>query len=398
MATSAEIIAASPDLKRLHADGFEVSIKKAHLLISSVPYVTAGRTVARGVLIFPLTMATDITAGKPPNHEAWFAGEKPHYADGTPIAVVANGGEGTVKLAEGIVAKFHFSSRPETADADYEVKVRRYVDVLSDPARVLEPSATAQTRAIIECEDEDSPFVFLDTNSARAQILPISDKLKGLRVAIVGLGGTGSYILDLLAKTPVKELHLFDEDEFSLHNAYRAPGAPTRDQLRARMFKVNYLAETYARLHRGIIPNPERITGANLGKMTGMSFVFLCMDPGPDKAQLVEFLVNSGIPFADTGLGVEVAADKLIGIVNLITVTPGYKGHINKVPVKDGGDDDLYASNIQIAELNMLNAVFAVIRWKKYFGFYADDRHEHECSYTIGPNMLINEEIQQNQA
>jgi hypothetical protein len=62
------------------------------------------------------------------------------------------------------------------------------------------------------------------------------------------------------------------------------------------------------------------------------------------------------------------------------------------VPVKAGGDDDLYASNIQIAELNMLNAVLAVIRWKKHFGFYADDRYEHECSYTIGPNMLINEE------
>jgi hypothetical protein len=392
MSQSAEIIAASSDLKRLHEDGFELSIKRAHLLVSSVPYVTASRTVARGVLIFPLTMASDTTAGTPLDHVAFFAGDQPHYADGTPIAGIVNE-QGTIKLAEGIVAKFRFSSKPEVPDADYGVKVRRYVDVISGPARVLDKTATAQTRMIVESEDDDSPFVFLDTNSARAQITPISDKLKGLRIAIVGVGGTGSYLLDLVAKTRVKEIHLFDDDEYSLHNAYRSPGAPTRDQLRARIPKVDYFGETYSRVHKGIILYHERITAANLTKLAGMNFIFLCMDPGPDKAQLVTFLVNSGIAFADTGLGVEVASDKLIGIVNLITVTPDYKGHVHKIAVNAGGDDDLYASNIQIAELNMLSAVLAVIRWKKYCGFYADDRHEHECSYTVGPNMLTNEEV-----
>jgi hypothetical protein len=391
MAQSREIIAASADLKRLHDDGFELSIREAHLLVSSVPYVTAARTVARGVLIFPLTMATDTTVGKPGDHTAYFAGDQPHYSDGTPIAGIVNKQE-TKKLAEGIVAKFYFSSRPAVADDNYDVKVRRYIDIISEPARVLDLTATAQTRNIVESEEADSPFVFLDTNSARARITPITDKLKGQKIAIVGMGGTGSYVLDLVAKTPVKEIHLFDDDEYSLHNAYRSPGAPTRDQLRARMLKVNYLSETYARMHKGIIPHPERVTAASVAKLAGMNFVFLCMDPGPDKAQLVDFLVNNGIAFVDTGLGVEAASDKLVGIVNTITVTPDYKGHIHKVPVKAGGDDDLYASNIQIAELNMLNAVLAVIRWKKHFGFYADDRYEHECSYTIGPNMLINEE------
>jgi hypothetical protein len=391
MAKASEIIAGSPDLKRLHEDGFELSIKKAHLLVSSVPYLTAARKVARGVLIFPLEMATDTTAKKPPDHVAHFAGEKPHYADGTPIAGIIHK-EATQKLAEGIVSKFHLSSKPDVADVDYEIKVRRYVDIISGPARVVDPNATAQTRRIIESEDDDTPLVFLDTNSARAQITTITDKLKGFRIAIVGLGGTGSYILDLVAKTPVKEIHLFDDDEYSLHNAYRAPGAPTRDQLRARMLKVNYLAEIYSRMHKGIIPHPERADETNTDKVGSMNFVFLCMDPGPDKAKLVEFLVAHGIPFVDTGLGVEAASDKLVGMVNTITVTPDYKTHLHKVPVKTGGDDDLYASNIQIAELNAMNAVFAVIRWKKYVGFYVDDRKEHECTYTISPNMLTNEE------
>lgn len=79
-------------------------------------------------------------------------------------------------------------------------------------------------------------------------------------------------------------------------------------------------------------------------------------------------------------------------MVNLITVTPEYQKHLHKIPVKAAGDDDLYASNIQIAELNMFNAVLAVIKWKKIFGIYVDERQEHECSFTIGPNMMSNEE------
>jgi hypothetical protein len=46
--------------------------------------------------------------------------------------------------------------------------------------------------------------------------------------------------------------------------------------------------------------------------------------------------------------------------------------------------------NIQIADLNMLNAVFAVIRWKKLYGFYADDEHELFTAYTIAANQLLN--------
>ena len=234
--------------------------------------------------------------------------------------------------------------------------------------------------------------MYLDTNSARAQITPITDKLRGLKIAIVGLGGTGSYILDLVSKTPVDEIHLFDDDEFSLHNAYRAPGAPTREQLRARASKVKYLAEMYSHMHKRVFPHVDRVTAENVTQLSGMNFVFMSVDPGPDKACMVEFLVTNSIPFVDTGLGVEKGSGNIVGVVNVITVTPEYNKHVGNVPVKAGGDDELYASNIQIAELNMFNAVMAVIRWKKYFGFYFDERQEPESCYTIGPNSLRNEE------
>lgn len=55
-------------------------------------------------------------------------------------------------------------------------------------------------------------FCYPDTATTRAGIGAATAKLMTERVAIIGLGGTGSYILDLLAKVPIGEIHLFDPD------------------------------------------------------------------------------------------------------------------------------------------------------------------------------------------
>lgn len=391
MATSREVIEANADLKRLFEDdGFELSVKGAHLFVHAVPYLDAKGEVRRGVLVLDLNMRDDLIAGPPRDHVAHFVGDYPHYADKTPITGIVNQ-RGTFNVS-GTTAQFCFSSKPANADANHQVKVHRYVDLLSTPAREVEPGVTAQTRKLVESTEDECPFVYPDTNSARAQIGGISAKLNGLRIAIVGLGGTGSYILDAVAKTPVKEIHLFDDDEFSLHNAYRAPGAPTKEDLKARNTKVAYLTIIYSRMHRGVVPHAEKVTAANVEFLTTMSFVFLSMDPGPAKAHIVQTLLNAKVPFVDTGIGVEAVGNRLLGTVNTITVTPQWNEHVGKVPVQAAAADDLYASNIQIAELNMLNAVNAVIRWKKHFDFYVNERNEHGSAYTIGPNMLTNED------
>jgi hypothetical protein len=43
-----------------------------------------------------------------------------------------------------------------------------------------------------------------------------------------------------------------------------------------------------------------------------------------------------------------------------------------RVSFEDGADGNEYNRNIQIADLNALNAALAVIKWKKLFGFYRD--------------------------
>ncbi len=54
---------------------------------------------------------------------------------------------------------------------------------------------------------------------------------------------------------------------------------------------------------------------------------------------------------------------------------------------------DEYSRNIQIADLNALNAALAVIKWKKFCGFYRDLACERFTTYAIDGNKLINEDI-----
>src|SRR5690554_1920306 len=104
-------------------------------------------------------------------------------------------------------------------------------------------------------------FKYIDTNSTRAGIEIMNDKFHGCKVAIIGLGGTGSYIRDLLAKTPVLEIHNYDGDDIALHNLFRAPGAIDASILDERTIKkVDYYQEIYSKMHTGIYAHPYYVT------------------------------------------------------------------------------------------------------------------------------------------
>lgn len=387
---SSALINRSLDLLRLRNEGCEVEVTGSYLVVGNVPYVDANRTVQRGSLVSSLTLAGDITT-KPDTHVVFFTGTQPCNADGRPILGLQHG-ESTQTLAPGLVVQRSFSNKPPEGYSDYYAKMMRYVTMLSDPAHSINGS-TARTFKVLPADDGVTPFVYLDTNTSRAHIGVISAKLEGKKIAIVGVGGTGSYVLDAVAKTPVAEIHIFDADLFLQHNAFRAPGAAAVDVLNKHPSKVEYLRETYSRMHRGIVAHQVFITAANVGLLQAMDFVFLSMDASEDKRQIMRYLVDRDIPFTDCGLGVQAVDGKLLGIVRATTVTPGKHDHVDaRVSCVDVVDDD-YGTNIQIAELNMLNAAMAVLKWKKHFGFYVDSEREHHSTYTVSGNMLLSEEI-----
>jgi hypothetical protein len=377
-------------LSRLRDEGFDIEIRSGFLLVHNVPYVNAQREIKFGVLVSDLSLAGGVTA-RPGNHVAHFIGTHPCDKDGVEIAKIKNQSQ-EKPLGPDLVIQHSFSSKPADGYIDYHHKMQTYFVIISGPAYSIDPILPRPTRVVVESDDEESVFNYADTASSRAEINTVTDKLRIGPVAIVGLGGTGSYVLDQVAKTPVTGIHLYDGDRFLQHNAFRSPGAPSIDELREQPMKVDYFKAIYSKMHARIQASPEYITEANVNELTKMAFVFICLDRGQPRRLIFDALTEAGIPFIDVGMGVEYVDGSLRGIVRVTTSTAENRGHVvGKVSFSDGEADD-YATNIQIADLNMLNAALAVIRWKKLFDFYSDLEGEHSSTYTIDGNALDNED------
>jgi len=364
-------ISHSPDLRRLREDGYDIDVRSAYLILRDVPYVNGRREVRKGILVSTLCLAGDITQ-RPDTHVAYFAGEHPCRADGTQMTELVIGSAIT-KLGEGLVVDHTFSQKPKRGHyVDYFEKMTTYAAILVGHARAIDSTATAQTFRVDEPEEEDSPFNYLDTASSRAEINTVTRKLKLDDVAIIGLGGTGAYVLDNATKTPVRRIHIFDGDKLSTHNAFRSPGAPSLEELRQQLFKTSYFKQRYEKMHRGIVEHAYYINESNVAELRGMAFVFLCVDRAPDKQAIIARLLEWGIPFVDVGMGIYVRDGMLGGSLRVTLATPVMNSHLpRRISVGAAGDNE-YDTNIQIADLNMLNAALAVIKWKKHFGFYGD--------------------------
>lgn len=390
---SARLISRNPDLKRLQDEGYEVEVRSGYLVLRSVPYVTSGRQVALGTLVTDLTLNGDATQ-RPGDHQVWFAGEQPRNADGSVIAPLG-ARAGTQVLCDGIEVHYRFSSKPPEGYPDYHAKMTAYVDIVSHPARAIDPRVTARTYKPIEASEEDSVFFYTDSASSRAGIAGVASKLAMNRIAIVGLGGSGSYVLDLTTKTPVRELHLFDGDEFLQHNAFRAPGAASLETLLKKPSKVAYYAGIYRQMRRGIIPHKEYLNDQTVEGLLGFDFVFVCVDKVAVRKLVSDFLIRHSIPFIDVGMDLDLVDDELslIGTCRTTLCTPEKSEHFSRhVSLEGSPTDELYESNIQVADMNALNAVMAVIKWKKYCGFYQDCYREHQSVYAINAHQLTRDE------
>ncbi len=264
------LISHSPDLKALRDEGYEVAVKDGHLIIYNVPYVNSQKQVARGVLVSQLNLAGNVTA-KPSTHVAMFAGEHPCDREGRVLSKIKH--QSTRRhICDDLYVDHSFSSKPKEGYKDYHDKMTTYIAIISGQAEAIDPSATAKTFRVIASDNPESVFNYIDTASSRAGINVVSRKLEAVRLAIVGLGGTGSYILDLVAKTPAKEIHLFDGDDFFQHNAFRSPGAPSIEVLGRKPKKVHYLQAIYSQMRKNIFPidfNIDESVTAQPGRNNG---------------------------------------------------------------------------------------------------------------------------------
>lgn len=369
------LVSHNDDIRRLVEKGYAVAFDSNYLVVRDIPFLDDQGQSRNGALVTKLVFI-DQNRVTQEDHQVFFAGGHPYQLDGTPIA---NLGGGTTSLAlsercADVVVERTFSSKPipEGKFADFFAKIESYVGILSGPA-IERHGAQPYTFRSDSTVINNSVFKFQDTLTSRAEITELASKFENDVVAVIGLGGTGAYLLDFLVKTPVREIRAFDLDEFHVHNAFRSPGKLDSSEL--GKLKSEIYEARYENFRHGLRVFNEFVDATCIDAMEGVTFAFVCVDKGSSRAGIFELLISKGIPFIDVGMGLSRKQGTLNGMVRTTYYPPDRAAELRDrqlAELKDG-PENLYRTNIQIGELNALNASLAIIRYKQLRGFYFEE-------------------------
>lgn len=369
--------------------GLSITIKTPYLILNEIPYIYNDHTIKYGKIVSQLNLSGDLVI-KPTTHVVYFSGDFPCDQYGHEINQLRHQSMNQIIVDTAI--NYSFSNMNDNSYNDEYEKIINYVNVITGPVHIINKDITPYIHRppVVEEDDENYVFNFYDTNSTRGNFTHINNKLSSQIVGIIGLGGTGSYILDLIAKTPVKAICLFDDDKFNSHNAFRAPGTPNQEQLSRNQYKVEYFKEVYSKMHKFIYATPKKINKDSLTLLDNIDFAFISIDTSEEKKEIIDYLLSKRIPFIDTGIDISVENDRLIGTLRN-TFVHNQENDRWKGMISFAGNNQQYDSNIQIAEINSLTAALAVIKWKKHYGFYLDNCKSSYNFYVVQDEILINE-------
>lgn len=390
------LVSHNDDIRRLVEKGYAVAFDRTnHLVVRDVPYLDAERNLKIGAFVTKLEFI-DQQRVKQQDHQVFFAGAIPYGLDGRPVPNLA-GGPCTITLGKesaDVVVERSFSNKPKKTNAykDFFDKIESYANQICEPAR--EKYGTSWLTFNVRTEEipSDSVFKIHDTLSSLAEIGDLSAKLKNDVVAIIGLGGTGSYLLDFMAKTPVKEIRAFDFDDFHVHNAFRSPGRLAPDVEFGKP-KVEVYRSRYDGFRSGLSMTQKFVDSSAGESLEGVTFAFVCVDKGEARARIFDLLLGKRIPFIDLGIGLKRKDGPLKGTVRMTyySVEYGTKVREKGYAPLETTPDDVYRTNIQTAELNALNAAFAVMRFKQLRGFYLEALPLHHAVFYSDQFKVIGE-------
>lgn len=369
------LVAPDGSLDLLRKAGRRFAIRENYLVMA-VPYLNASGELRRGFIADPINLLDETEVGPPGNHQMYFIGEEPHDLAGGSLVQVLGGGANRTEIFDGHVSSFYFSHKLRTMEGqkrDYvsvAEKFEQHYRMISGPAVHRYPHADGAFLDVDFGADMISPFCFPDTFSAHAELNGLNAELRPLTIGIIGLGGTGAYLLDFLTKTPVKRIRMFDHDGYAVKNAFRSPGTSTSTDF--KKFKVDLYAERYSTFRMGVVPHRVRITRENRNLLEDCDFIFVCVDKAVSRAAIVEVLLELGKPFIDVGMGLNRLSGLIGGGLRATLVDERTRDTVianSTLPIGEDADD-LYDKNIQIPELNALNAALAVVMFKQRYGYF----------------------------
>lgn len=148
-------------------------------------------------------------------------------------------------------------------------------------------------------------------------------RLRAARVAVVGAGGTGSWVAATLMHLGVGELAVFDADDVEATNVSRIVGARVND----RGPKVGVVERYAGALASGtkVVGVHEALDDRNVAGLGGYDLVFSCVDRHTPRALLNRLAYSAHVPVIDMGTAFRVdASGALTGDAGrVVVIGPG---------------------------------------------------------------------------
>ena len=150
------------------------------------------------------------------------------------------------------------------------------------------------------------------------------DRLRRLRIAVVGCSGTGSPLIEQLARNCVGELVLVDPDRVEEKNLNRILNA-TMDDARQRRLKVDVAARSIWAMGLGTVVHTHPCTlfdPVAVRAVAGCDVVFGCMDSIDGRHLLNKLATFYLVPYFDVGVKLEAdgrgGVDQVCGTVHYL--------------------------------------------------------------------------------
>lgn len=380
------------DIKQLIDKGYAVGIDSNYLVIRDIPYLNDKLELQWGSIVSKLVFM-DKDSVKQQDHQVFFCGSHPFNIEGAQIPNMGGGSHNLPLKGDDLKVERSFSNKPVGSNgfANHFLKIESYVTIISGPA-IHKYEVSPYTFRMVD-DPSTSVFKIRDTLTSRAEITDLAEKFKDDVIAIIGLGGTGSYILDLISKVGVAEIKGFDSDEYYIHNVFRSPGQFRTADLNKK--KAEVYQHRYENLRNGITLKDIRIDSESKDEMKDVTFAFVCVDNGDSRSEIFKLLLELKIPFIDVGMGLHRAKGPIDGLVRTSYYSAENASDLVKKSIAPMADhpDDVYRTMIQIAELNALNASLAVIKYKQTKGFYVEEESNNHLLFCINDCTIVRENL-----
>ena len=369
-------------LKFAKQENFQVQYGENKIVLKNVPCLldNGGNSTCRIEKSFnPKTFMPTIEIGSSPHVVRVLVNGgndgRVYHADGKPVG---NQIDGDGKTRADISIRQGTRENPEDDDSVESVVYRYAKQIVGAVAKKGSQNASY---LINNKNTNEELFKIPNTFEDRSGVKFMQDRIREQKVAIIGLGGTGAYLLDLIVKTPVAKIHLCDFDKMNWHNFMRAPGAPTEGEIkyqRQNQFeKVHYYQAKYKHLRLGIKSHIMRANDqaefTDFLSKNSIEFAFVCIDQSMDSNSprqdgVYASLSKAKIPFIDSGVSISLENEQVRGAVTTSSYQGGDLGWQQGIPNARVDGDLLGYRNVQLPEVNALAATLAVMEWRRLTG------------------------------